>query len=43
MNVPDPREDEVLPTALQLPDTDTRAAVLTDACEGDGGSKRGVH
>ena len=43
MNVPDLREDEVLPAALQLPATDTRAAFLTDAWVGDGGSKRGVH
>ena len=43
MNVPDPNEDEVLQAALQLPDTVTLAAFLTDACEGDFGSKRVMH
>jgi serine/threonine protein kinase len=32
---PDPREEEIVAGALELPDDATRAAFLNDACEGD--------
>ncbi|MBI3877495.1 MAG: serine/threonine protein kinase, partial [Verrucomicrobia bacterium] len=35
MSAPDSKEEEVFRGALQLPNADTRAAFLTDACEGD--------
>src|SRR6185436_21060086 len=31
----DPRENEVVKGALELPDAETRAAFLNDACQGD--------